>query len=245
MAIFSDRVAGISAELGNRADLTAVVAPAGFSRIIGWIRDSYINLCMSYQFETLENSANAQLVKGQNSIPYPPDARMIQALTLYGSNGTVIQPDYKDLKYFRMFNQQGQGPPSVWTTQNDQILFAPTADNTYNVIIDYLQLPQIIANNTVVDPSQSTQDISSTPILLPYDWLEILDYGAKMRGHASLLEREKAQELQQLLFGYTIPLTNKFVPGLIGQIMTRREAQAPTVDYGMQPRSPKRPFTNV
>jgi len=247
MATFQDRVARVAAVLGNRADITSVVAPNAVSRVMGWIRDSYINICMSYPLETLEVSLPTVLAQGANTIIYPPDCRAIKSLTFSNvSDGTTFQPDFKDLQYFRMFNQVNLGPPSVYTTLNNLMLFGPGADRQYNLIIDYWQLPQIQdANGDVLDPSQSTVDISSTPILLPYDWLEILDYGAEMRGHAELLEREKAQELQQLLFGFTIPLTNKFVPGLIGQIMTRRQAQAPYIDYGIQPRTPKRSYSNV
>lgn len=246
MGTFADRVARVAAVLGNRADLTSVVAPNAVSRVMGWIRDSYINLCMSYELETLEVSLSTTLAINSNSLSYPPDCRAIQSLTFSNPDGTTFQPDWKDLQYFRMFNQVNPGPPSIWTTQNQTIFFGPKADKQYNLIIDYLQLPQILdAGGNVLDPSQSTKDISTTPILLPYDWLEVLDYGAEMRGHAELLEREKAQQIQQLLFGFTIPLTNKFVPGLIGQIMTRRQAQAPLVDYGIQPRTPKRSFTNT
>lgn len=246
MAIFQDRVARVSLVLGNRADITSVTPPNAVSRVMGWIRDSYINLCMSYELETLEVSVTQTLAQGSNSLPYPPDCRAIQSLTFINTDGTTFQPDWKDLQYFRMFNQINPGPPSIWTTQNSVIFFGPSADRNYTVVIDYLQLPQIVDDSgNVLDPSQSTTDISETPILLPYDWLEILDYGAEMRGHAELREREATAELQQFLFGYTIPLTNKFVPGIIGQILTRRQAQAPLVDYGMAPRSQKRAFTNT
>jgi hypothetical protein len=250
MAIFNDRVSRVLAVLGNRADLVSVVAPNAVSRVMGWIRDSYINLCMSYQLETLEVSVPGTLGPGTqgslSSIPYPPDCRLIDAITLTYPDGSTFQPDFKDMQYVRMFNVQEPGPPSVWAPQNETIWLAPYADQSYPYILDYYQLPQILDDSgNVLDPSQSAVDIGETPILLPYDWLEILDYGAEMRGHAELLEREKATALQQLLFGFTVPLTNKFVPGLIGQIMTRRQAQAPKVDYGIQPRSPRRNFTNT
>lgn len=246
MGTFADRQTRVALVLGNRADITTPVAPTAVSRVMGWIRDSYINICMSYPMDTLEISLSGSIPAGTASIPYPDDCRAIQAITFTNPNdGTTFQPDWKDLQYLRMFNTSNPGPPSVWTTQKQQLLLAPTPDKQYDYIIDYWQLPQIIGDGDVVDPNESTVDISATPILLPYDWLEILDYGAEMRGHAELLEREKATALQQLLFGFTIPLTNKFVPGMIGQILTRRQAQAPYVDYGMAPRSTKREFTNT
>jgi len=242
---FQDHLNRVALVLGNRNDLLAGTP----SRIMGWIRDSYINLAMSYEHDTLEQTTTGQLAAGTDNIPYPADARAIDAITLYDTNsGVAIQPDFKDMQYLRMFNTlaTAQGPPSVWAPQNGKIYFRPIPKNTYSLIIDYWQLPQIQdPNGNVVNPYESGTDISATPVLLPYDWLEILDYGAEMRGHAELLEREKAQEIQQLLFGFTIPLTGKFVPGMIGQILMRRQAQAPRSDYGIQPRTPKRSFTNV
>jgi hypothetical protein len=81
-------------------------------------------------------------------------------------------------------------------------------------------------------------------LLVPDDWLEIIDLGAILRGHISLIERDKAQEIQQLLFGYTAQSTGKLVPGLIAINWTRQQAQAPQTDWGIQPRQTKRSYTS-
>jgi hypothetical protein len=104
----------------------------------------------------------------------------------------------------------------------------------YNFTLDYWQKPQ-----------QDPNDIGATELLVPDDWLEVVDLGAMMRGHISLGERDKAQEIQQLLFGFTVPTSGKFTPGLMATMYNRRQAEAPGMDYNIQPTQVKRSYTNV
>jgi hypothetical protein len=69
--------------------------------------------------------------------------------------------------------------------------------------------------------------------------------GAALRGHVSLIERDKGKELQELLFGYSVPTSGKQIPGLIATMYTRRQSQAPYMDYNIQPRQTKKSYTNI
>jgi hypothetical protein len=122
--------------------------------------------------------------------------------------------------------------------------------NIYTFLADLWLKPVQIVGQDAPDASPAytslgSADIGATEIQVPDDWLEIVDLGAILRGHISLLERDKAAEVQQLLFGLTIPTTGKMVPGLIAVMWNRRQAQAPAMDYNIQPRQPKRTYGNV
>jgi hypothetical protein len=106
----------------------------------------------------------------------------------------------------------------------NQIIVRPIPDRTYNVVYDYWQLPQI------------SSPVSATPLLVPDDWLEIVDLGALMRGFRGLLERDKARELQELLYGYKTP-SGKQVPGYITYRQTQQQAGSEFENYGLQPRT--------
>lgn len=57
-----------------------------------------------------------------------------------------------------------------------------------------------------------------------------------MRGHAELLESDKSQALQTLLYGYNDLMQQRHIPGIVDNLMNRTEAEAPSRDYGLQPK---------
>jgi hypothetical protein len=230
LSTIADRRSFVQLELGNRADISSGTP----SRVDNWLWQSYLNIGMSIQFSEMEFTATSQFVQASDTIPFPDDARAIKSLVGYRSDGTALDIQIKDMKYIRRFNSKTQGPPDVIAFYNKIIYVRPIPDAIYDATIDYWQKPQ-----------QDPNDLSTTELLVPDDWLEVIDMGAILRGHRSLLERDKAQEIQQLLFGFTVPLTGKMIPGLIAQMMTRRQAQSPMVDYGIEPSQTKRSYTNV
>lgn len=247
MATIEDRRTFVQYELGNRADLSQAGVDGAPSRIDNWIWQSYLNLGMSYGFDESETTIQGQWQNGMNVISYPDDARAIKALTFYRQSGTVVRVNWKDIAYIRRYSIQqpgssnmlpSVGPPSVVADYANDIYVRPLCDQSiYNYYLDYWQKPQQALGGT--DGDNSIQD---TELQVPEDWLEVIDMGAMMRGHISLGEKEKAGAIQQNLFGFTIPTTGKFVPGLIATMWTRRQAQAPFMDYGIQPRQAKRSY---
>lgn len=258
--ILANRRPYVEVALGNRADLSQLGTNGSPSRIDQWIWQSYLNLGMTYPFEQSEDTVTGQWQTGMDFISYPPQARRITSIAFYQQNGTAIRVGWKDITYLRRYmastpsiptigGLKAVGPPSIVAPFGEKLYVRPYADtNIYNFIADLWIKPQQTIGQDSVDPpyvSQGSADIGATEILVPDDWLEIVDLGAILRGHISLIERDKAREIQELLFGFTVPTTGKMTPGLIAQMWNRRQAQAPSMDYSIQPRQPKRTYTNV
>lgn len=229
--LISDRVSRVTLMLGNRTDLD--------SRITSWLCDSYRELGMTYHFEELVDTVEETLVAGQTDYAYPTtdttkgslrsgySTRAIKALTIINpSNGNRIPLRYRDEKYIDRYPvlTTNWGPPSIYADYGKQAILRPPPDLTYTLIWRIWCEPlidQVTAANTM--------------IFLPNDWLEILDYGAALRGHTELLERDKATELHNLLYGSEDPRTGRRVPGLIAQRLMTKSAAYAQQEYGIRP----------
>lgn len=226
----NDHVAVVQTMLGNRTDL----ASGSPSQIAVWLKNAYLELAYNYSFAELETTVDGLVtVPGIDTIDYPAQLTRVKAITFYRDDDTAIAPEWKDMKFLRAFSKNAasnQGSPAVVTNFGTKIFMRPFPDVAYDCIIDGWGAPEI------------QSDVVSTTINLPLDWLEILEYSAALRGHVSLLERDRAMEIQQYLFGFKTD-TGKQVPGVITNRLTRRQAEAPYSDYGMQPRSVKRSYT--
>lgn len=234
MSTIADRRARVLLALGNRTDLSAITAPSVPSRLDQWISDSYTEIGMGYNFSEAELTFNGQVVQSQDSLAYPDDARAILSIMFYRqSDGTPVQPQVKDIQTIRQYSSTTKGPPSQLAYFALKVFMRPVPDQTYNYTLDFWQKPQI---------DNQAGDLGATELLVPDDWLEIIDYGAMMRGHAELQEPEKAQNLQNLLYGVLDPISGKTVGGLMAARMTRRQAQAPVMDYGIGPKQAQRGY---
>lgn len=232
MATINNRLDDVIKELGNRADIQSG-AP---SRVALWYRNAYISLAMGYNFEQLENSFVFSTAPSQFEIGFPSTSRAINSLVIYDSSGTPSVPTFKDIQSVRQLGdftgvsgtQLTSGRPSTYTLYENNLFFSPPFDsNGYFVVLDTWEKPAISA------------DVISTVLNVPDDWLEALDYSAIMRGHAILGEPDKAMAIQRLLFGYTDPTSGKYVPGLLSNLQTRKQANAPARDYGLAVRTLK------
>jgi hypothetical protein len=215
---------------------------------------------MTYDFDDAQETVTGQWQTGMESISWPPQTRGIDSIKFYYPNGTAIKTSWKNIDYLRRYPASqatipvtnplaAVGPPAITAMFGQNIFVRPYADTTvYTYILDYFLKPQqTIGQDSVTPPytNQGAADIGASVLLVGDDWLEIIDYGAMMRGHIALGEPEKAQSIQQLLFGFTMPQTGKQVPGLIAQVLTRRQVMSGNMDYNIQPRQPKRSYTNV
>ena len=228
MALISDRKPEALLELGNRTDIDSGSTP---TRLDKWYRDSYIELCMNVPLETLEVlGVQDQFVQNIDTYQMPADSRFPKCITMFlsgsisgASIASVITLDYKDITVIRQMTSQAPGPPSVYTLFNNQVIVRPVPDVNYTILWDYWQLPQI------------STPVATTPLNVPLDWIEIVDLGALMRGFRALLERDKARELQELLYGFKTP-SGKMVPGYITYRQTQQQAGSEWENYGLQPR---------
>jgi hypothetical protein len=232
--MISDRVTNVAMKLGNRQDLLQPAPNSSFtySRIAGWLRDAYIAIAYEKTFEQSEQTIQILTVQGQDTYSYPDNVRAIKSLV--GQNpqsGGPITVDWKDIEYVRRYSLQqiapnlpAQGTPSIVAPWANSIVFRPFPDQSYVFFMDCWMKPVI------------TVDILSTVLQVPDDWLEVIDYEAAVRGHVELLERDKANEIQKLLWGYTDPATGQKVPGMVNRLGNRLDAQKPYMNWGLQPK---------
>jgi len=231
----ADRVSRVTLMLGNRSDLQ--------TRVEQWIRDSYIDLGTSYEFEELEETVDIT-VDGNNSnntYPYPVyndgnnnrDTRAVKSLKLLSGNNesnNLVIPLVKKTIGFLDQIPYSVGTPAIWAPFKRQIIVRPGPSSSYD---GYLLRTRVWLKPLII----SGNNMNSTELLLPDDWLEILDYAAALRGHTELLERDKAAEVLQLLHGSEDPRSGRRVPGLIAMKLTQRQAETRYGDWGMKPRN--------
>jgi hypothetical protein len=234
MSNIADRAARVVLMLGNRSDIA--------SRANEWVRDSYIELGMGYDFEELEETHNTS-IDGNNeedTYVYPTvsvsinnwEVRAIKALTLHNNNNNnqVIPLVKKDIRWIDKLPPT-TGTPAIFCSYKDSVILRPVPDGDWVLRWRVWLKPRIESGN----------NMHTTNILLPDDWMEILDWSAALRGHTELLERDKAAEVMQLLFGAEDQRLGRKVPGLIKQRLLRKHAEIPVDDWGMRPR--KRSYT--
>lgn len=224
MAILNDFVSEVTLNLGNRTD----IAP----RVSIWLRDAYIDLTMTVPFEELQFTFDDIFQPTIDIYDYPTDARAIVTLSLSPSmaNPSTSQPiKRRNIQVVRRYStSMNPGVPAIYAPFNRKILVRPVPNLAYPFKWDYWQLPQI-------DPTNSLDTI----VLTPLDWNEIITYMATMRGHLSLLERDKAAEIHTLLYGDP---KNVDEPGLIKKKLLIHAAENYDSDYGIRPRV--RPYTS-
>lgn len=226
--IIDERVERVKMMLGNRHDLEL--------RIIGWLRDAYIELGMAYKFSELEDTYNMPTVIGTDTYDYPVtdpafgsrltsyETRAIKNLTIKDSTG-FPRPLYpKAIRTIDRYQTITRAAPSVYSSYGRQIVIRSVPNAIYTLVWRIWVKPLIEDN------------VGATIVLLPDDWLEILDYSAALRGHTELLERDKAQEVFGILHGAEDPRSGRRVPGLIDQRLTQRQAESENEEYALAPR---------
>lgn len=227
------REINVAMKLGNRQDLMAPQPGSSntYSRIDGWLRDAYISISFSQTFEQTEETTTFKTVPGQDAYDYPDTARAIKSLVgVNQQTGAPIIVDWKDINYVRRYaqnypGQPNQGTPSIVAPWGQGLIFRPIPDaQPYLFYLDIWEKPVI------------EDDVISTQLALPDDWLEVVDYDAAIRGHAELLEDDKAASKSKLLYGWTDPNTGQKVQGITDRLGTRLQAQKPWMDWGIQPK---------
>lgn len=230
----TQRKINVAMKIGNRQDLLQPAPGSTFtySRISGWLRDAYISTAYCRTFEQSEFTYQFQTVPGQDTYVLNNQVRAPKAFTGYDAYGTPIIMQWSSISYLRRYTGTNLPPqagtntrPCLWTLWNQSIIMRPVPNDVFTFYFDYWQKPLI------------TPDVDSTPLLLPDDWLEIVDYQAAIRGNAELQQADKSREMQELLFGFTDPANGRIVPGLIEELQNRQQAMSPYVDWGIQPQN--------
>lgn len=234
MATINDRVSYVQSMLGERTDLA--------TKIVTWLKDAYIELSMMYPFEELQDTQTTtiDLTTGE-FIAYPTPAstggvRGVVIIELWDTLGTTFKwvLKRKSVRNLANYPPTPTGPPTVYapfgvtknvdgTIKNYNIQVRSVPDAAYKLKWRLWMKPTIAGT------------VSSTVILLPDDWLEILDYAAAMRGFAVLNTQDKAMGIMQLLHGTNDPKTGRVIPGLIAQRIRKQQAESIDEDYALDP----------
>jgi hypothetical protein len=111
--------------------------------------------------------------------------------------------------------------PTEWYRFADTFGVTPVPDKNYQVQARLLRQ----------HPINDTQ-LSSTTILLPRDWNEILIWAAVMRGFLEYLEFDKAAKIRSMLYGDP---KHPERPGLVESRKKRRELEAWRTEHALRP----------
>lgn len=216
MATIGDEVTVVASLLGGRTDLN--------SQISQWLANGYRDLASTVPFETLEETDNQVCVPNIGEYDYPSEARAIKSLTIQvpASSPASSRPLYKrNVNIIDRYIGVNPGVPAIWAPYNQQMILRPLPNDSYPLIVRYWE-------KVVID----ADDINDTEILVPEDWLEIVEYEAMMRGYMDLQELDRAGAIRSLLYGQGDPRK----PGLIKQRLTRIQAESMDANYGVRPR---------
>lgn len=222
MATIDDRVTRVQFLLGNRTDID--------ERIIEWLGDAYLDLGMSVPFDELEDTADDVFIVGTTEYTYPETARAVKALTGFVNNNPypLYKRDIRVIERFPSSTASVKGVPAIWAPFNDSIVVRPSPNLAYPFVWKFWAKP------VLDDP------VEDTVLLMPDDWLEIVDYMAAYRGHMALDEAEKARAISVLLHGDT---RHPDEVGLIKAKLRRNAAENVVNDYALAPQI--RPYGNV
>jgi len=241
MATLGSLAGDINAVLGNRQDvLTYTTFPSApnmqdADRLAIWMKEAYNEICLGYRFEELETAVVDAFVPNNDVYQLPTLCRSLRAVTLlFGSSQQPRPVRRRHIRNIRRYQTSSQGPPSIYAPFNPggqpSIIVRPVPDQGYPLIWD------IVSKPTFNSAGGATNNIATTPIQLPDDWVDILKWSVIMRGHTALLERDKAQAIQTLLFGGYDPVLGRKVPGMIRQrIASRDQTDIEDVEFGLQP----------
>ena len=229
MTTISDRAVEVAKMLGGRSDLT--------SRIYDWLGGAYIELGMGYDFEELEETVDVTITgtAEDDTYDYPSVAaaapvpeqptRAVKSIVLLDSttSTTRVVPLMKKNVQWTDKLIPSLGVPAIWAPFKNSIILRPVPNENWTMRCRVWLKPVLYAT------------VQDTVLNLPWDWLEILDYSAAIRGHIALMERDKANEITALLHGSEDPRSGRRTPGLIRQKLIRKQAESFYDDWGMRP----------
>lgn len=239
MATLGSLAGEINAMLGNRRDVLTysafpgTPAPVDTDRLMLWLKEAYIEICLGYRFEELEQSVTDSFVATNDTYQLPASCRFLRAVTLlFGANQDPRPVRRRHIRNVRRYSTVRPGPPSIYAPFNPggqpSIIVRPVPDQAYPLIWDIQVKPTF--------SSTANHTIDLTTIALPDDWVDILKWSTCLRGHTALVERDKAAEVQTLLYGGYDPGLGRRVPGMIKQrTAPRDQLDIEDVEFGLQP----------
>ena len=238
----------INAMLGNRTDvLTYTTFPTianmlDTDRLAIWLLEAYNELTFNFEWEELQTAVVDQFIPSIDVYKYPSQMRILRAVTLFFPLGTVPQREPREIRRrhirnIRRYQTAEQGPPSIYAPFNPGgaagIIVRPVPDQNYQFIWDIQVTPTFNRSSTNVTNKTVLQNTTSQ---ITDDWLDILKYLTAMKGHAALVEPDKADKLRMLLYGGYDPESGRKIPGMIKERTSLRpQMDIEASEFGLQP----------
>lgn len=123
---------------------------------------------------------------------------------------------YQESDEFR----QGPSLPVDWYRIGHQIGFDPTPDRNYLVQATYQR------RHPITDWFNTDGLLNTTQILMAEEWFEAIEWLSAMRGYMELLNYQRAQEIDQMIWGKPDPQNSgERLPGLVTNIKTTRQGE--------------------
>lgn len=200
-----------------------------------WVRDALIEIAGNADYKDEFDELEAwgltwNLTIGQQEYPFE-NFLTLEADYNMSTLDVLIWVDYPDNTRRKRLDAthyqesdrflQAASLPAQWYRFGDFIGFNPPPNKAYQV------QARILKRHPIYD-----DDLKSTPILLPREWWEIIEWAAAIRGFMHLLEYEKAGAIRTLLYGDP---KHPEKPGLIEGLKKRRKRESWRQTHGLRP----------
>lgn len=192
MAIIQDSVDNVVKRM-NRSDVD-INASA-----VTWLVQAYTDIASRYPFVEFQRYFNRATVQGQREYPLPDGVRAVLAVTLQdtsitNSNGTPLTRRLKKTSFREIVkaNFNVASAPYRYARWNDKLFADPIPDrSTYNIIIYAWVYP-------------ATSALENTTVMLPPEWIEVMEWEAVWRGHNEQLDYDAARHVMEKVI---VPMT--------------------------------------
>jgi hypothetical protein len=126
----------------------------------------------------------------------------------------LTQTHYQDVDRFASMPSQ----PTQWYRFGYNIGFDPPPNQNFQV------QARLQRRHPFLDYFNELNVLNQTPVLMPAEWLEVIEWAAAMRGYMEMLNMERANMIRTLLWGD--PAHPNDNPGLIAAVKTKRRQEA-------------------
>lgn len=178
MSTFNEIRSEVKRRIGNRTDVE--------DRLGTWINDAYFDLLMEpeYSFHELDRQGLIITESGKReySLNVFPDLWFILGVRDNTTEREVLRVHWKT------FDRRAhtEGAPTRYTRFGSDIIFDPTPDGIYNILLRY--------RNRV------NEMVAGTSPVIPREWHSMLTHLAVVKAYEGLEQFEKAAAQRQLVF---------------------------------------------
>jgi len=150
------------------------------------INAAYYEICRLFHHRRLKRDTTFDTVASTNEYALPADYFWMRVVK---DDTSILKLDHKSLSWIEAREDGTEGPPTAWTTEDQNLRLWPTPDDTYTIHEWYYARPSRL---TSVDQED----------VLEEEWEEIIDRGSEARAFYRIGEYDRqihAKNLQRSL----------------------------------------------